>query len=240
MEKFHFNPLPLNETTREYFPYLQTLYKYYSDDNLFLDDRRIIARKRCKLPFIQRYNLDLNEIKQLEEWTKLKCSEVIFDSDIDNWSKDTSVFDEKLLCKRNFALIVEDTKNNKFGYYFDGYIDRLNRWTPPGPNTFLFSLQSNGRINGMMKFEMKKLKGEGFFLPNKRNQYLFGNYINNAFVVLKQYKDNQSRGYCFEREYCFNYHGIEKALCGKTYSQSFTPKRIVVIQMEYKLFIIKK
>ena len=31
----------------------------------------------------------------------------------------------------------------------------------------------------------------------------------------------------------FNYHGIEKALCGKTkYYEYFTPKRILVIQME--------
>ncbi|MBP3390154.1 MAG: hypothetical protein J6L58_00490, partial [Clostridia bacterium] len=46
MTKFHFNPLPLNEKTREYFPNLQTLYHYTKDDNLFEDDKRIIARKK--------------------------------------------------------------------------------------------------------------------------------------------------------------------------------------------------
>ena len=49
MEKFHFNPIPLTETTREYFPYLQTLYQYNSDDNLFESDKRIIARKNIYL-----------------------------------------------------------------------------------------------------------------------------------------------------------------------------------------------
>ena len=54
LEKYHFNPIPMNETTREYFPFLQTLYQYYSNDNLFLDDNRIIARKQYK---VEKYDL---------------------------------------------------------------------------------------------------------------------------------------------------------------------------------------
>ena len=45
MEKFHFNPLPLTKKTRNYFSYLQTLFIYNIDDELFEDDDRIIARK---------------------------------------------------------------------------------------------------------------------------------------------------------------------------------------------------
>ena len=51
MEKFFFNPLPLNKVTREFFPYLQTLYRYSRDDNLFEDDERIIKREIQYIPY---------------------------------------------------------------------------------------------------------------------------------------------------------------------------------------------
>ena len=50
--------------------------------------------------------------------------------------------------------------------------------------------------------------------------------------LLKENCKNES--YCDQNEYRFDYHGIENALCGKTYcnfSGYFTPKRILVIQM---------
>ena len=45
MEKFFFNPLPLNSITREFFNHLQTLYLYTGDDNKFKNDERILNRK---------------------------------------------------------------------------------------------------------------------------------------------------------------------------------------------------
>ena len=45
--------------------------------------------------------------------------------------------------------------------------------------------------------------------------------------LMKENKKNES--YCYQTEYWFDYHGIEKALCGKFY---FTQKRILVIQMQ--------
>ena len=57
-------------------------------------------------------------MKQLEEWTnKKKCSEIIFDSDIYDWSKNTSVFGEKVINKSNLLFVVEYTNNNKFRGY---------------------------------------------------------------------------------------------------------------------------
>ena len=40
--------------------------------------------------------------------------------------------------------------------------------------------------------------------------------------------------FCSQYEDRFDYHGIEKALCGKQnrYEECFTPKRILVIQMK--------
>ena len=40
--------------------------------------------------------LDENEFNQLEQWTNKKCSEVLFDSDKDNWDVNTSVFEDRV------------------------------------------------------------------------------------------------------------------------------------------------
>ena len=63
-------------------------------------------------------NIEYEEKKQLEEWTGKKYSEIIFDSDIDDWDVDTSVLNDKLGKRSDVLFVVEDTENNKFGYYF--------------------------------------------------------------------------------------------------------------------------
>ena len=47
MTKYHYNPVALNETTREFFPHIQSLYLYSHKDNTFENDDRIMARKKC-------------------------------------------------------------------------------------------------------------------------------------------------------------------------------------------------
>ena len=42
------------------------------------------------------------EIKQIEEWTNCKNPKVIFDSQIDDWRKDKSIFDKQLLLSTKF------------------------------------------------------------------------------------------------------------------------------------------
>ena len=46
------------------------------------------------------------EIQKLEEWTLLKCSDIIFDSDIDNWSGNTSVFDDKVMNRSQLLFVI--------------------------------------------------------------------------------------------------------------------------------------
>ena len=77
-----------------------------------------------------------------------------------------------------------------------------------------------------MKFEIKYLKKGGIYLYKKSSEYLMALgdiYLNK--------ENNKNESYCYQSEDHFNYHGIEKALCGKT-GDYFTPKRILVIQME--------
>ena len=44
------------------------------------------------------------EINQLEEWTEIKYKEVIFDSDIHDWSQYSSEFGERLMNKSNIII----------------------------------------------------------------------------------------------------------------------------------------
>ena len=67
--------------------------------------------------------------------------------------------------KSNLVFIVEDTNNNKYGYYFNGTINQCNSWMK-SKNSFLFTLKSNGRVNGMMKFEEKD-NAAGLYLDQK-------------------------------------------------------------------------
>ena len=90
--KFFYNPIPLTEQTREWFDHLQTLYIYNKEDMKFENDERIQRRIIQRYP----YYLTYKQLKQIEEWTGLKCKEILFDSDIDNWEKDTSTFDSKI------------------------------------------------------------------------------------------------------------------------------------------------
>ena len=64
----------------------------------------------------------MNQCSQIEEWTTLKCGEIVFDSTKDNWEKETSIFDDCIINKKQLIIIIEDTKGNKFG----GYINSKN------------------------------------------------------------------------------------------------------------------
>ena len=103
---FFYNPIPLNKKTREWFDHLQTLFIYHSTDMRFENDKRIERREYIK---VKPYDLLLEHLKQIEDWTTLKCGEIIFDSIKDNWSINTSVFDDRILNKKQLVFIVEDT-----------------------------------------------------------------------------------------------------------------------------------
>ncbi|EKE37826.1 hypothetical protein ENU1_184820 [Entamoeba nuttalli P19] len=68
---------------------------------------------------------------------------ILFDSDKDDWNIDNrSVFDQRIMNKENITIIIENEEGNKFGgcvnSKVDGYIYDLN--------SFVFSLESNGRL----------------------------------------------------------------------------------------------
>ena len=172
-------------------------------------------------------------MKQLEEWTDKKCEKVIFDSTKDNWSQNSSVFDSKVINKSNLMFVIEDTNRNKFGGYVTSTINQRNNYINDS-NSFLFSLKSNGRINGMMKFEVQSnYEKNAFYLDQKSNTQLFRFGPNHTILVYKENSKGSSYN-CHDNNY-YNFHGATSAFFqnsnNNTNSQHYTPKRITVIQM---------
>ena len=133
-------------------------------------------------------------------------------------------------------LFRSDTDGEKFGYYLDSeVIERYKDYeskTGTYYTSFHFNLQSNGRLQQPMKFDIKHLIGGGYVLYGKSDWYLI---LLGDIRLSKENKKNKSS--CFQNEDQFDYNGNENALCGKTNSwkndgKNFTPKRILVIQMK--------
>ncbi|BFU24451.1 trichohyalin, putative [Entamoeba histolytica] len=158
-------------------------------------------------------------INQIEEWTEKRINNILFDSDKDNWNIDTSVFDQRIINKEHIIIIIEDEDGNKFGGYVNSKVD----YFISDSQSFVFSLESNGRMKGMKKFDIKQPQ-YAFCLFNQTVNCLFAFGGNDIFV----YKENdKTLSYCNQRS--FEYKGISNALCGKGW---FTPKRIIVIEMK--------
>ncbi|BFU26668.1 trichohyalin, putative [Entamoeba histolytica] len=175
-------------------------------------------------------NNKLNEktkeiIKQIEEWTEKRISDILFDSDKDDWNKYTSIFGERIWNKEDIIIIIEDTNGNKFGGYVNEKIDKVESWIYDS-NAFVFSLESNGRMEGMKKFDIEDTK-RAFWLDNQLDNCLFVFGLDDICI----YKENKkTKSYCKQNSY--EYYGIENALCGKQHPERFTPKRIIVVQMK--------
>ena len=78
MEKYFYNPVPLTERTRTFFPFLRTLYVYNHSNILFENDPNIIAREK-------HYSIAPKYVKRLEKVIDMKISNYLFDSNGDNW-----------------------------------------------------------------------------------------------------------------------------------------------------------
>ena len=65
------------------------------------------------------YYFKEKEYEQISEWTGLKYGNVLFDSDIDDWSEKTSIFLERILGKKRLLFMIEDNRGEKFGFYLN-------------------------------------------------------------------------------------------------------------------------
>ena len=129
--------------------------------------------------------------------------EIVFDSNIHNWKKDESEFDDLILNKQNLLFLIETDDNIKFGGFISSKIDGYYNYISD-ENAFVFTFKDNNP----MKFDIEKdKKDQAFFLYEKSSIY--------------------------QNKYSsFDYQGVENALTGRTGISCFSPKRILVIQMK--------
>ena len=176
---------------------------------------------------LNQYNLTLNEVKQLEEWTKLKCGEVLFDSNKDNWEKSTSVLNEKIIGKSKLMFLIEKDNKDLIGYYLNTQVvEKYEKTIPTDSKTFHFSLRSNGRVPDPIKYEIKDVMKGGIGLEYNNDCYL----VSIGYIRLKKYHVKHFSFVYNSTPSFFDYHGYENPLTSNYYHH-FTPKRIIVIQM---------
>ena len=183
-------------------------------------------RKRREEEKLKKYMMNSEEIKQVEEWTNKKLGEIIFDSEKSNWNINTSTFDTKLYGKKEFIIVIEDEKRNKFGCYSHEKINKKNERINDS-KLFLFSLESNGRYSGMTKIERtNNTYNYGLGIFEKGKEHLMHIGYGPAIYIYKEHYKSESG--CYQNNVYFDYKGVKNALCGE---ESFTPKRFIVIQM---------
>ena len=175
---------------------------------------------------LQRLNFSSEEIDNLMDLTEMKCSEILFDSSCDNWSKDLSVLNERIIGKKQLAFIIEnDDPAELFGYYEHGTIQNcLNKRIKGDSKSFHFNIQSFGRLRTAKKYEIKNNYNAGYELFNTEEN----DFIHLGDIHLMK-KNNRMYSSIEQRLSYFEYGKDKQALCGKL--NYFTPNRIVVIQM---------
>ena len=184
--------------------------------------------KSIPAPVDPKFNVTTIQKNQLEEWTSLKCGDVLFDSEQHNWRCTTSQFNRSIVGKKQLVFLIEDTEGEKFGYYSNTIIgNTTDRWIVTDNSSFEFNLQSkNGRLQQPVKYEVKHLIYGGHFLCRELDEKLIW------LGDIRLFKENRKNDCnCQQNNNNFNYHGIQDALDGKVYPVTFVPKRIIVIQM---------
>ncbi|BFU22404.1 TLD, putative [Entamoeba histolytica] len=191
-----------------------------------LEKLRIIKEERRKEERLQvmKGMSTIEEMLQIEEWTERKVGNLLFDSDKDDWNKNTSIFDKRIMNKEHLIILIEDEEGNKFGGYVDSKIDKVDDKIYDS-KSFLFSLESKGRMKGMKKFDIKQPE-YAFKLYNQSDDRLFVFGYGDIFVYKENYK---TKSFC--KQHSFSYEEISNALCGN-YQYRFTPKRFIVIEMK--------
>ena len=198
--------------------------------------------KMNKFPFTEddlwyaQYEINAKDKQQLERWTKLKFSEVVFDTNNDNWAKDQTQISERIMGRKDLVFLIEDTDGERFGYYLNVEIEKQFKSFRSNEKTFEFNLESHGRLKTPMKFEIRDPK-YGYQLFNKNNDYFL--ITLGDIEIHKEACKHMSR--CYQEDAKFNYKNCENALCGKSIykdekkrpcGKCFTPERIVIIQLK--------
>ena len=180
-----------------------------------ISDRDI--RKREKIEEKRRQM----QIQTMEKWTGMTFGEMIFDSDKDDWGKNTSIFHERLINRKH--VVIEITLDNgiKFGCYVNALIDRVDDYIVD-TNAFVYTYKDdNPRKFHCIDFKAKY----AFHLPSQNQPELFlCGYYDLWLEKGGKLSCEQST------QSTFNYRG-ENQLVNAIGRSMFTVKRICAYQM---------
>ena len=87
-------------------------------------------------------------------------------------------------------------------------------------------MKSNGRIEGMKRFEIKNKENAFCFHEKSRDRLIWFCDFGAIGVLLK---GKQTESVCNQRDDYVDYQNINNAFCG---NNTFTPKRVTIIQMK--------
>ena len=170
----------------------------------------------------------------LKEWTGMNNGNIVFDTDYDNWSENTSCFEELISKCKNIVFLIEDENNEKYGFFSSvsnaifkkfNYINFMD-----DKLVFAFNIQSNRRLEKPMKFELQKRKFMEFRIEEKQHCLLIDL---SGIVIWKYSKRNQ----CYLTSSSIIYPNNENIINGKSLFDPhnkechFTLKRLVCFQM---------
>ena len=224
--QFNYNPIQINNETKQYFPNLKHFWIYKTEDNsIILKENELISKNICFETYL---NINEKEKIQIEKWTKLKMKEIIFDSKIHNWNLQECNFHEKIFNKQNLLFLIETDENIKFGGFISSKINKYYDWVNDiesisDKNAFIFTFNQNKQL----KFDIKKeYWNHSFQLYKKSNDVLF-QFGNKDFSIEKE--DCNYSFVCQNSKCYFDYLDYENILIGKC---SFIKiKSLYVIQM---------
>ena len=204
-----------------------------NDKQMFIPERILVFELREKEIEEKQERPKIDFEKYLENLTQMKIDEILFDSNIHNWSVDNSDFGRNIEGHSNVAIVIEDENNNIFGGFYTKET-RLQKYHFDR-NCIVFSLKKYNQYNPL-KYQIKS-NNHDFFVCGDNHQILFAfgaeekqNKQGQSFrdiCVLKNGAEGQN--YC--EQYSFEYHGKQNALCGR---RNFNIKRLYAFAMKDK------
>ncbi|KAL7720836.1 hypothetical protein QTN25_002052 [Entamoeba marina] len=160
------------------------------------------------------------QIKTFQDWTSYRKCSVLYDSTTNGCEK--GVIAKKIFGRSHLIFVHFDHIGNVFGGYVNTKVSKTED-TLTDPNTFLFTLKKNGKINPQKFHIMKKWEDEAICVNRTSNLvYNFGDDLHIS---------QPGSGNSYVGQIHFNYKGIEKALTDVQYPDKFDVERIVILQM---------
>ena len=159
-----------------------------------------------------------------KKFTGMKYKEILFNSDKQHWEINKSEFNKVIIGKKNIALFIQRTVNEKEqSFIFGGFVfNEINKQTTIDPNAFLFTFMNNNTI----KIPLNESKIQ-LFEEKEIKLITFGN---NDVVISKKGKFSFCQS---NNDQCHYDYPNDKALCGRSGFKEdgrFTVEKVVVLQ----------